>query len=259
MIVAKNWWKKHDGKIRYDKVGTIVLEQMGIPRRVYEPEFGNTFAAVVSLLTHSSVHNISPDQYKYVDRPTVIRSYQPIANQAFGLLLKEMRNLGLQRNGQHLRYKNVTTLDLTDDSNWAVNNTVWRSDKMNKPDIFDPKLPLVPTNRALFGAHFFLWFSPNVTSINLSRTKLSDYTTALITFPQIIQLIWWNSYITTASFLSPLFACTNLVELQLDNSTFRLPWTQCAQPWFWIHIGEGGDLPYNIFDNLDNCNQLKKF
>ena len=125
MIVAKSWWKKCDGTTRYHQVGTIVLEPKRIPRSLYEPEFGKTFAAVVSLLTHSSVHNISPDQYKYVDRPTQIWSYQPITNQAFGLLLQQMRNLGLQRNGQHLRYKNVTTLDLTDDSNWDVDNTVW--------------------------------------------------------------------------------------------------------------------------------------
>ena len=76
-------------------------------------------------------------------------------------------------------------------------------------------------------------FFPNVTSVNLSRTEWSDYATALINFPQIIQLIWRNSLYTTASFLSPITASTNLVELQLDNSSIRLPWTEHGQPWYW--------------------------
>ena len=259
LLVSKNWWKTDDHEVSRYKLGTIVLEPQRISRSLYEPKFRKTFAAVVSLLTHSSVHKISPDQYKIVDRPRDIRSFQLITDQAFGLLLQQMRNLGMQRNGQRLRYKNVTTLDLTDDSNWDVDNTVWRSEEMDETYLFKPQIPLLPTNGAPFAAYLFLWFFPNVTSFNLSRTKWSDSASRLINFSQIIQLIWRNSYITTASFLSPLFACTNLVELQLDNSTFRLPWIERGQPWFWMDIGEDGDFPYNVFQNLDNCNQLTKF
>ena len=163
----------------------------------------------------------------------------------------------MQRNGQRLRYKNVTTLDLTDDSNWDVDNTVWRSEEMAETDLFKPQIPLLPTNGAPFAAYLFLWFFPNVTSVNLSRTKWSDSAACSINFAEIIQLIWRYSYITTNSFLSPLFACTNLIELQLDNSTFRLPYTERGQPWYWMDIGEDGHFPYNIFDNLDHCKQLK--
>ena len=139
MIVAKSWWKKRDGATWYHQVGTIVLEPMRISREYYEPTFGKTFAAVVSLITHSEVHKISPDQYKYVERPKDIRSFEPIRDQATGLLLQSMRNLGMARNGQRLNYKNVTTLDLTDDSNSDVDNTVWKADEMNEMDLFSPQ------------------------------------------------------------------------------------------------------------------------
>ena len=131
-----------------------------------------TFAAVWSLVNHSFEHNIGPNQYKHVDRPTNIRSYEPITNQAFGLLLKQMRDLGFQRNGQDLRYNNVTTLDLTDDSNMAVDNRVWLSHEMNQTNVFDPKITTVPTLIGVpFGAYLFKWFFPKVTSVNLSCTK----------------------------------------------------------------------------------------
>ena len=197
---------------------------MQTPRIEYVPVFGKIFAAVWSLVTHSFEHNIEPDQYKYVDRPTNICSFEPITNQAFGLLLKQMMESVFQINGEDLSYNNVTTLDLTDDSNKAVDNRVWLSTEMNLTNIFDSEITTDPTIMGVpFGAYLFKWIFPKVTSVNLSHTKWSDYATALIIFSQIKQLIWWNSYITTASFLSPLLDCTNLVELQLDNSTFRLP------------------------------------
>ena len=252
MIVAKSWWKQCDGAIWYHVVGTIVLEPMRIGREYYEPTFGKTFAAVVSLITHSEVHNISPDQYKYVERPRDIRSFEPIRDQARGLLLQEMRNLGRARNGQRLNYKNVTTLDLTNDSNLDVDNTVWQSEDMNEIDLFNPQIPLLPTNGVSFAAYLFLWFFPNVTSVNLSRTKWSDRAARSINFAEIKQLIWRYSSITTNSFLSPLFHSTNLIELQLDNSTFRLSYTERGQPWYWMDIGEGGHLPYNILANQKN-------
>ena len=251
MIVAKSWWKNSDGAIRYPKVGTIVLEpMMRIGREHYEPTFGKTFAAVVSLLTHSQVHTISPDQYKYVERPIDIRSFEPIHEQARGVLLLQMWNLG-----QLLNYKNVTTLDLTDNSNADVADTEWQSEEMAEINLFDPQFP----EGASFAAYLFTWFFPNVTSINLSRTEWSDSAARSINFAQINQLIWRYSYIITTSFLSPLFHSTNLIELQLDNSTFRLPYTEHGQPWYWEDIGENGDFPYNIFQNLDHCTQLKKF
>lgn len=259
MIVAKSWWKNSKGGIRYPKVGTIVLEPMRIGREHYEPTFGKTFAAVVSLLTHSQVHTISPDQYKYVERPTDIRSFEPIRDQARGLLLQQMRNLVQAANGQRLNYKNVTTLDLTDNSNSDVADTEWQSEEMAEINLFDPQIPLLPTNGASFAAYLFLWFFPKLTSVNLSRTEWSDSAARSINFAQIKQLIWRYSYITTTSFLSTLFHSTNLIELQLDNSTFRLPYTERTQPWYWREIGEDGDFPYNIFDNLDHCTQLKKF
>ena len=259
MIVAKSWLKKRDGTTQYHQVGTIVLEPMEISREHFEPQFGKTFAAVASLIIHSQVHKISPDQYKYVQRPKDISSFQPITKQSFELLLQLMRNLGMERNGQRLRYKNVTTFDLTDNSNLAVDDTVWRSEEIALTDLLYPQIPLLPTNGGSFAAYLFLWFFPKVTSVNLSRTKWSGSATALITFSQIEQLIWRNCYITTASFLSPLLDCTKLVELQLDNSTFRLPYTEREQPWFWMDICEDGNLPYNIFQNLVNCNQLTKF
>ena len=161
MIVAKSWWKNSDGAIRYPKVGTIVLEpMMRIGREHYEPTFGKTFAAVVSLITHSEVHTISPDQYKYVERPRDIRSFEPIRNQPIGLLLQQMRNLWKGTNGQCLNYKNVTSLDLTDNSNLDVDNTLRQSEEMNEIDLFNPQLPLLPTNGASFAAYLFLWFFP---------------------------------------------------------------------------------------------------
>ena len=61
MIVAKSWWEKRDETTQYHQVGTIVLELKRIQRSLYKPQFRKTFAAFVSLLTHSSVHNTSPD------------------------------------------------------------------------------------------------------------------------------------------------------------------------------------------------------
>ena len=49
---------------------------------------------------------------------------------------------------------------------------------MDKPDLFKPQIPLLPTNGAPFAAYLFLWFFPNVTSINLSRTDKIKVTPA---------------------------------------------------------------------------------
>ena len=156
VIVAKSWWEKRDGTTQYQQMGTIVLEPKRIPRLLYQPEFGKTYAAVVSLLTHSSVHNISPDQYKYVKRPTEIQSYRPITNQVFGVLLQQIRNNELQLDGQRLCYRNVSKLDLTDSSNWEIDNTVWRSEDMQVPDLFKSKPPMLPTKGTMFAAYLFL-------------------------------------------------------------------------------------------------------
>ena len=58
MLVAKSWGKKRDGTTRYYQVDTIVLKPKIIQRLLYKPEFGKIFAAVMSLLTHSTEHNI---------------------------------------------------------------------------------------------------------------------------------------------------------------------------------------------------------
>ena len=222
MLVNTNWWKNRDGTTRY-QVGTIVLIPMGFQGLLYQQELGKTFATVIRLLTHSNEHNISPDQYKYVERPTDIQSYRPITNQVSKVLLQQFRNNGLQLDGQPVCYKNVSELDLSNDSNLDVDINKWRSLEMEVPDLYEPDELMLGTNGATFAAYLFLWFFPNVTSINLSRTKWSNYATALINFPLVEILFWQNCLCTSTIFLSDLDASVNLIELQLNNSTICLP------------------------------------
>ena len=135
--VSTNWWMTdYRGATRY-QLGTIVLTPQRIPREHFEPNFGKTFGAIVGLITHSEIHNISNDHYKFVERPQNISSFEPITNQALGLLLLLMRNVG-----HRLQYKNVTALDLTDDSQWTVDNNVYQPAEMVQTDLFVPPLPL---------------------------------------------------------------------------------------------------------------------
>ena len=70
-----------------------------------------------------------------------------------------MRDLAFQRNGEDLRYNNVTTLDLTDDSNMAVDNRVWLSHEINLTDVFDPEITTDLTIMEVpFGAYLCKWF-----------------------------------------------------------------------------------------------------
>ena len=180
LLVSKNWWKTDDhGATRY-QLGTIVLTPQRIPHEHFEPNFGKTFGAIAGLITHSEIHNISNDHYKFVEPPENISSFKPITDQALGLLLLLMRNVG-----QRLQYKNVTALDLTDDSQWTVDDNVYQPAEMVKTDLFVPPLPLPPSNGGSFATYLFRWFFPNVTSVNLSRTTWIDSATTEITFAQI--------------------------------------------------------------------------
>ena len=241
------------GETRYE-LGTIVLTPQGIPREHFEPNFGKTFGAIVGLITHSEIHNISNDHYKFVEPPKNISSFEAITDQGLGLLLLLMRNVG-----QRLQYNNVTALDLTDDSQRMVDDNVYQPTEIIQTDLFGPPLPLRPSNGGSFATYLFRWFFLNVTSVNLSRTTWTDSATTEITFAQIEQLIWRSSYILTDSFLSPLLVSTQLVDLQLDNSIIRLPWTEQAHPMHWRNVGADGEFPYNVFENLGNCTNLKNF
>ena len=99
MLMNTNWWKNRDETTQY-QVSTIVLIPTGFHGFVYQRELRKTFATVIRLLTHSNEHNISPDQYKYVERPTDIQSYRLITNQVSKVLLQQIRNNGLQLDGQ---------------------------------------------------------------------------------------------------------------------------------------------------------------
>ena len=240
---------------RQRQLGTIVLTPQRIPREHLQPTFGKTFAAIVGLITHSEIHNISNDHYQFVDPPKNIRSFEAITNEGLGLILLQlMRNVG-----QRLQYNNVTALDLTDDHESAVNDNVYQPTEMVQIDLFVAPLPLPPANGGSFANYLFHWFFPNVTSVNLSRTTWDDTATTEMRFARIQQLIWRSSYIQTDLFLSPLLVSTLLVDLQLDNSTILLQWTEQAHPRHWRNEGADGDLPYNVFANLRNCTNLKHF
>ena len=252
--VSRNWWMTDDrGETRYE-LGTIVLTPQGIPREHFEPIFGKTFGAIVGLINHSEIHKISNNHYKFVELPEDISSFEPITDQALGLLLLLMWNLG-----QRLQYKNVTALDLSDTSQWAVDDDKYQAADMVQTDLFWPQIPLRPVNGGSLATYLFRWFFPNVTSVNLSRTTWTDSATTEITFATIKELIWTSSYITTDLFLSPLLVSTQLVVLHLDNSTILLPWTEQTHPVHWRDIGRDGDMPYNVFANLVNCTNLQHF
>ena len=129
---------------------------------------------------------------------------------------------------------------------------------MDKPDLFKPQIPLLPTNGAPFAAYLFLWFFPNVTSINLSRTKWSDYTTASTNFPLVEILFWQNCLSTSTIFLSDLDASVNLIELYLDNLTICLP-LQYQGTQQWYSDNTPGAYLIALFQNLNNCTRLRKF
>ena len=159
MSVNTNWWNNRDGTTRY-QVGTIVLIPTRFQDLLYQRELGKTFATVIRLLIHSNEHNISSDQYKYVERATDIQSYRPITNQVFEVLLQQLRNNVLQLDGQPVCYNNVSEFDLSNDRNLDVNINTWRSLEMEVPNLFDPNEPMLGTNGATFAVYLFLWFFP---------------------------------------------------------------------------------------------------
>ena len=95
LLMSKNWWKSNLGVTRY-QLGTIILRPMGFPYRLYKRQLGRNFSTVMKLANHPTEHNISPDQYKYVEKPTDIRRFAPINSQVSKVLLQQFMNNGFQ-------------------------------------------------------------------------------------------------------------------------------------------------------------------
>ena len=78
--VSKNWWKDDYGVSRY-QLGTIVLKPSGFPYSWYLQQFGFTYTTLMKLANHHKDHNISPDQYTWVEKLTFIQRFAPINSQ----------------------------------------------------------------------------------------------------------------------------------------------------------------------------------
>ena len=116
------------------------------------------------LIHHHNEHNIPPDQYKYVEKSTNIRSFRPINRQRSRVVLQQFWNNGFQ--GQPVRYRNIRELDLSDDRNLDVDSNTWRSLNINLVNLFESNKPLLGPHGATFAAFLIGQFFSNVTSIN---------------------------------------------------------------------------------------------
>ena len=130
--------------------------------------------------------------------------------------------------------------------------------EINLVNLVESDESLLGPHGATFAGFLFGCFFPNVASINLSRTIWSDVASALINFHLVVKLIWRNSLCTSEICSSDLGKSTNLIELQLDNSTICLPYLDEEDQWFPENIRERGGYPYAIFRNLNNCTWLIK-
>ena len=178
----------------------------------------------MNLANHPNENNISPDQYKYVEKQKDIWRFVPINSQVSEVLLEQFMNNGFPLDRQPVCYRNVRELDISDDHNWDLNINTWRSSESGLPNLFELAEYLVGPNVVVtFAAYLFRWFFHNVTSINLSGTIWSNYAAASINWSLVEKLIWQKGLCRSTVLKSDLGTSTNLIELQLDNSTICLP------------------------------------
>ena len=176
--MSKNWWKDDDGVSRY-QLGTIVLKSFVSPYSCYVQQFGTTYATLLKLANHHKDHNISPDQYTWVEKPTLIRRFAPIKCQVYRVILQQVLANGFQYKGQPVCYRNVRKNDLSDDADLEV-DIVWQLSEKNLYNLFEAARFLhVPNVGLTFAAYLLRQFFP---------TSLPSI--CQLTFDPIMLLAW---------------------------------------------------------------------
>ena len=251
--LSKNCWKHDEGVYRY-QLGTIVLRPCGFSYSFYVQHFVTTYATLFELEKNHNHHKIPPDQYLFINKPTHIRKFASIYIKVHKVMLQQLLSKSFQYNGEPVSYRNVTAIDLSDDTDLEV-NIVWWSSEMKLFNFFEPyannRLPHVMNIDLTFAAYLFGQFFSNVTCINLSAIVWSNNASSSINWARVEKLIWQKCLRTSNIFLSDLRTSKNLIELQSDNFTFRVP--KLVQSLY--HLISAAH-PHTIFHNLNTCNKF---
>ena len=171
---------------------------------------GLTIATLYQLAFHSSQFRIFPTHYDRVEIQPNIHDYLRILNPDHQLELDSVLMSQRQLPGHLLDYDNITTLDCHDRTSDDVTDN-WQSLEMALRDLFMPDHTFV--------SHLLCNFFLNVTTLNLSGTKWTINAEHSIPWTMLQKLIW-NKCLCFDLLLPHLSTAENLLELQLDYSTF---------------------------------------
>ena len=144
-----------------------------------------------------------------------------------------------------MAYNNITTLDCHDRTNDHVTD-YWQSLEMGLRDLFEYEHTFV--------SHLLCNFFLNVTTLNLSGTKWTINAEHLILFRQL-EKFTWNKGLCFDLLLPHLSQSGNLLELQLDYTTFQVDYRTVPN----LMDLTNNHAEFTIFHNLRYCTQLKIF
>ena len=206
---------------------------------------GLTIATLYQLAFHSTRFGIQPNHYDRVEIQPNIHKYLRILNPDHQLELDSVLMSRRRIPGHPLDYDNVTTLDCHDRKSDDVTDN-WESVEMSLRDLFMPDHTFV--------SHLLCNFFLNVTTLNLSGTKWTINAEHSIPWTMLQKLIW-NKCLCFDLLLPHLSASGNLLELQLDYSTFEVDYRTVPN----LMDLTNNHAEFTIFHNLQYCTQLKIF
>ena len=252
--VCKDWQLIFSGNQRRRQVGTIVLRSPTDNFSVLYNTHGLTIATLYQLAHHYTKWWIPPDQYDCVQIDPNIREYQQIRNPLHQFELENTLQAQYIIPGVPFGYNKVTTLDCHDTTDDDVTGNLDARENV-LVDIFYPGGQVNRrTGHFTFVSNLLAWFFYNVTSLNLSATRWSNY--ALHSIPWIkLEILIWNKCLCFDLLLPHLSAAENLLKLRLDYSTLLVNDETVTNLLDLIT----DDHEYTIFHHLKTCSKLKIF
>ena len=240
-------WQQYLVDNHHRRGGTIFLTAI-TPTNNFSWVFGNrglNIATLYKLAFHSSQSGIPPTQYDRVEIQPNILEYPRILMPDHHI---EVDNLFMSLSllpEDPMAYDNITTLDCHDRTSDDVTD-YWQSLEMALRDLFEYEHTFV--------SHLLCNFFLNVTTLNLSGTKWTVNAEHSIPFRQLQKLIWKKG-LCFDLLLPHLSQSGNLLELQLDYTTFEVDYRTVPN----LMDLTNNHAEFTIFHNLQYCTQLKIF
>ena len=206
---------------------------------------GLTIATLYQLAFHSSQFGIFPTQYDRVEIQPNIHDYLRILHPAHHIELESLFMSIRRLPGDLMDYDNITTLDCHDRTSDDVTDN-WQSLEMALRDLFMPDHTFV--------SHLLCNFFLNVTTLNLSGTKWTVNAEHSIPF-RLLQKLIWKKCLCFDLLLPHLSQSGNLLELQLDYTTFQVDYRTVPN----LMDLTTNHAEFTIFYNLRYCTQLRIF